>query len=419
MNAEPTDSLRQVLAHAEVKSFLASRFVATIARTAMQAVVVWHVTALTGDPIWLGVLGAVQFLPVIPFAMVGGSVADRMDRRGLLAASQAFTAAGALVLAWSSSAETGGVALVLATVLLQRVAWTFEFPATTALLPALVPTALFPRTVVLSASVRNFAAGIGPLCAGAAIHLAGVPLAFLGCAIGLVIATALLARLRPRAAEGVVTRAGWGAVREGLDFVRQRPVLLGAMTLDMVAVILADPTVLLAVFAEDILRVGPLGFGVLGSSMAFGTLVMGVALLFLPTLARPGRALLFATLVFGAAACVFGLSRDFGVCVAALAVAGMADQISQVTRTTLIQLSTPDALRGRVGAVNMVFISASNELGAAVSGFLAAAVGTVLAVVGGGAACMLSAGVMRGAAPALAAWRTDEAVRQEIRRPAP
>jgi MFS family permease len=141
---------------------------------------------------------------------------------------------------------------------------------------------------------------------------------------------------------------------------------------------------------------------------------MGVLLLFARTLERPGRALLAATVVFGAAAAVFGLSESFGVCVAALAVAGMADQVSQVARSTLIQLTTSDALRGRVGAVNMVFISASNELGAAFSGFLAAAVGSVVAVAGGGLACVATAGVVAARVPRLAAWSTQEAVRESI-----
>lgn len=404
------DSIQQVLQSRELRSFLAARFIATIARTGMQATLVWHVTTSMGSVSWLGVLGVVQFLPVIPLALFGGAVADRRDRRNLIAASQGFTALCAVVLCWGAGSGPEGIWLVLGTTFATRIAWTFEFPAGSALLPSLVPAALFPRTVVLASSVRNLAAGIGPLAAGLAIHLGGVSWAFAACAVGLAASTALLWRLERRGASDPGARADWASLRQGIDFVRSRPAILGAMTLDMLAVILADPTVLLAVFTEEILAVGPLGYGLLASAMALGTLAMSGVLLFAPTLRRPGRALVLATLAFGAAAAGFGSSRNFGLCFAALIAAGMADQVSQVARTTLIQLSTSDALRGRVGAVNMVFISASNELGAAFSGFLAAAVGPVIAVVGGGAACIATAGAIAARVPALSRWRTEQAV---------
>lgn len=405
---DSSDSIRQVWRFGELRSYVAARFVATIARTGMQATLVWHVTTAMGDATWLGVLGAVQFLPVIPLALFGGAVADRHDRRSLIAASQAFTALCAGVLCWGAGSGPNSIWLVLGTALAARIAWTFEFPATTALLPTLVPPRLFPRAVVLQSSVRNLGAGIGPLAAGLAIHFGGVSVAFGACAAGLVLATALLARLETRGASDASARADWASLRQGIDFVRSRPAILGAMTLDMFAVILADPTVLLAVFTEEILSVGALGYGVLASAMALGTLVMSAVLLFAPTLRRPGRALVFATLAFGVAAACFGLSQSFGLCFIALIGAGMADQVSQVARTTLIQLSTSDALRGRVGAVNMVFISASNELGAAFSGFLAAAVGPVLAVVGGAAACVATAGTVAARVPALSGWDTKQ-----------
>ena len=402
------DSIQQVLQSRELRSFLAARFIATIARTGMQATLVWHVTTSMGSVSWLGVLGVVQFLPVIPLALFGGAVADRRDRRNLIAASQGFTAFCALVLCWGTGSGPADIWLVLGTTFAARIAWTFEFPAGAALLPSLVPAALFPRTVVLASSVRNLAAGIGPLAAGLAIHLGGVSWAFAACAVGLAASTALLWRLERRGASDPGARADWASLRQGIDFVRSRPAILGAMTLDMLAVILADPTVLLAVFTEEILAVGPLGYGLLASAMALGTLAMSGVLLFAPTLRRPGRALVLATLAFGAAAAGFGSSRNFGLCFAALIAAGMADQVSQVARTTLIQLSTSDALRGRVGAVNMVFISASNELGAAFSGFLAAGIGPVAAVVGGGAACIATAGAVAARVPGLAHWRSSQ-----------
>jgi hypothetical protein len=180
------------------------------------------------------------------------------------------------------------------------------------------------------------------------------------------------------------------------------------MTLDMLAVILADPTVLLAVFSEKVLAVGPIGYGVLSGSMAAGTFLTSLTLLSSRRgFARPGRMLLGAVAVFGTATAVFGLSRSFPLSVAALLAAGMADQVSQVTRSALIQLATPDALRGRVSAVNMVFISASNQLGAAFSGFFAAATSAVFATVAGGLACLATGALVAARVPALRRYRLD------------
>lgn len=396
-----------VLRDRDVRFYLSARFSGVMARTGLHAAVVWHVTETMRDPFWLGVLGAVEFLPVIPLALVGGAVADRLERRNVMAASQLFTAATATLL-WSGAGEgPESIWLVLGALFAARVAWTFEFPASSAMLPTLVPPALFQNAVVLSATNRNLAFAAGPLAAGFLIHAGGAPAAFAASAALNLVASAVLLGVRPRGGGGSAARASWSSVRQGVDFVRGKPAVLSAMTLDMLAVILADPAVLLAVFSEEILAVGPRGYGVLASAMGFGTFAMAVALLFARPLLRPGRALLLAVVAFGGAAVVFGLSRSFALSILALSVAGMADQVSQVARSTLIQLSTPDAVRGRVNAVNMVFVSASNELGAAVSGFLAAALGTVVAVVAGGAGCLASAGVVAARVPALGRWRVD------------
>jgi MFS family permease len=407
LNAHPT---LQVLASPDLRAFLAARFFGAMARALLHAALVWHVFAVTREELWLGALGLVEFLPVVPVALVGGSVADAHDRRSVVAASQAAALALAAALFAASSGGGAGLPLLLGVAFLLRVTWGFEFPAAQALLPALVPREIFQNAVVTSATVRNLAVVSGPVAAGFAIDAAGVGSAY-GIASGLYLLSALaLLRVRRRAALPSGTARGLAAVGEGVRFVRRSPVLLAAMTLDMVAVILADPTVLLAVYSEEILAVGPRGYGVLSASMAMGTLGTTLLLLFRPPFALPGRWLVGSVALFGAAAAAFGASGAFALSVAALVAAGAADQVSQVARSTIIQLSTPDELRGRVSAVNMVFVSASNELGAAFSGFLAAATSAVFAVVGGGVVCLAAAGVVAARVPALSRWQAAVAV---------
>jgi hypothetical protein len=217
-----------------------------------------------------------------------------------------------------------------------------------------------------------------------------------------------LLRIRRPGASDPGARVGLQSFREGLAFLRRRPALLAAMSLDMLAVIFADPKVLLAVFQKEILEVGATGYGILSGAMAAGTFAMTLLLLPRRGFVRPGRVLLGAVAVFGLAALVFGLSRWFPLSVAALALAGMADQVSQVTRSAIIQLATPDALRGRVSAVNMVFISASNQFGAAFTGFFAAATSAVIATVAGGLACLATVAAVGARVPSLRTYRVDE-----------
>jgi hypothetical protein len=203
-------------------------------------------------------------------------------------------------------------------------------------------------------------------------------------------------------------RVSWASIREGLAFVWRSPVVLGCMTLDMFAVILGGATALLPIYANDILAVGELGYGLLSASLEIGALSMSAALIFLPGFRRAGPALLIAVAVYGLATIVFGLSRWFPLSVAAYMVAGMADAISVVLRGTAIQLSTPDALRGRVSSVNFIFIGASNQLGAAESGFLAALTSPTFSVVSGGLGCILVVALVALKMPVLRRYRTRD-----------
>jgi hypothetical protein len=243
---------------------------------------------------------------------------------------------------------------------------------------------------------------------GLIVDRAGIAAAYATAAGCFALSVALLVRLRagPAAARARVSLA---AIREGVGFVRSRPVILGSMALDMFAMIFAGSTALLPVFARDILQVGPRGYGILAAGLSIGTSLMTAILLLRRPPARPGRALCLAVAVFGLATVAFGVSRAFALSLAALVVAGMADEVSMVARSIIIQLSTPDALRGRVSSVNMVFIGASNELGRAESGFLAALTSATFSVVFGGVACLGVLAAVAALVPALRHYRVEEA----------
>jgi MFS family permease len=260
-----------------------------------------------------------------------------------------------------------------------------------AILPTLVPRERFPAAVAVHSSVQNTAWVTGPVAMGLLVDARGIVAAYAAVTALVAASVVTLAFLPARGAaapDSARRPLSAQVIREGLSFVWQRQPILGAMTLDMFAVIFASVTALLPIYAEEILRVGPRGYGLLASAVEIGTLAMAGALLVSRPILRPGRALLFAVGVYGLATILFGLSRSFPLSFAALVLAGMADQVSMVTRSTIIQLSTPDALRGRVSSVNLIFIGASNQLGAVESGFLAAATSATFSVVFGGFACL-------------------------------
>jgi MFS family permease len=293
-------------------------------------------------------------------------------------------------------------------VLVSAAAFAFENPAGSAILPSLVPEASFARAVTWMTALRNVGRMSGPVLFGFLASWLDIGAAYVLQALLLVASLAALAFVRPRAQSLRPRGQNLEAVREGLVFLRQRPVLLVSMTLDMVAVIFGGAVALLPVYARDILRVGPEGFGMLAAALDVGTVLMGFVLVALPPIRRAGRALMGAVGAFGLCTILFGFSEIFWLSFAALVGAGMADQVSMVARQLILQLSTPDALRGRVSAVNLLFIGASNELGAAESGFLAALTSAPFSVVAGGVICLATLAVAALAAPSLRSYDTRQ-----------
>ena len=400
---------RQVLATPAVRLYLASRFFSRFARALVAAMLSYHVYVVTGSYAALGLLGLVEFLPVIPVSLLAGALADRFDRRRVIILSYAAAAAAALVLAAQTHGAEGDAIWIFSIAFVLAISSGFAAPSASALLPSLVPIEIFQNATVVNASFTHGAWVAGPIAMGFLIEPLGFGAPYALAALFYLASIACMAALRAPPLLGERSEISCDAVREGISFVWRAKPILGSMSLDMFAVIFASATALLPVYAEEILHVGPVGYGVLRASMGIGTLTMALALLVVRPFERPGRVLLQVVVVFGLATLVFGLSRSFPVSVAAFVVAGMADQVSMTVRSVILQMSTPDSLRGRVSAVSMIFIGASNELGEVESGFLASLTSATFSVVAGAIACLGITGIVAVRLPELRAWRPPAA----------
>jgi MFS family permease len=391
----------------DLAAYLVARFCAGTGMTLLRAGILWHVFDLSHSAFRLGLVGIVQFVPALGLVLVGGVLADTYDRRRIMMVAQSGWLAAATVLGLAVHTGHASLALLYAVVFFVAVCSAFDSPARASLLPTLVPRERLPRAVTIATTNQALAFASGPAVAGILIGefgIGAVYVAYAALVVGSIVAMTFVRRTRQEASGRVPSLA---AVREGLAFVRRQPVVLGCMTLDMFAVIFGGAAALLPVYANDILHVGPRGYGLLSSSSEIGALATSLVLSFAPPVRRAGRTLLATVVVFGFATIVFGLSRWFPLSIAAYVLVGVADQVSVVMRGTAIQLSTPDELRGRVSAVNLLFIGASNQLGAAESGFLAAATSPTFSVVSGGAATLLVVVVVAVTMPALRRYRTD------------
>jgi MFS family permease len=394
----------------DFRRFVASVLTLTVA-TQIQAVVVgWQIYAVTKDPLSLGLVGLAEALPFISIALFAGHVADRANRRHVVALAMAamLGCAGAL-LAFTvvpGSLAHGRVWPIYGVIFASGVARSFLQPARQALGAELVPRALYPNAVAWRSSIWQSAAVVGPALGGMLYGFGGPALAY-GVDLALVIvALGAIARVRaaPDPDRAAADTADQAPVAEGLGagvrFVRSQPVLLGAITLDLFSVLFGGATALLPIFAADILHAGPEGLGVLRAAPSVGAVLMSLVLAHRPPLRRSGAVLLLNVALFGLAMIGFGLSRSFALSAVLLAVSGAVDMVSVVIRSTLLQIATPQALLGRVSAVNQIFIGSSNEIGAFESGVAARLMGTVPSVVFGGTVTLVVV--------AVTAWRLPE-----------
>jgi MFS family permease len=384
VDAAPRPSPAAALAYRDFRLYQLGRF-ATVMGTQMLSVAVgWHVYDLTRRPLDLGFVGLAQFLPAFVLALPAGHVADRSDRRLVVAVCQAAYAAVALAFLADVRSGSTSVWPIYGMLLLFGSARGFNGPAGQALLPDLVASEHFSNAVAWSSSVFQIGTILGPAAGGLAYAHGGAGTAFtVSAALFGVALLAALAMSPPPRHEGDAP-ASLKAVLAGVEYVFRKKVILGALSLDLFAVLLGGATALLPIYARDILHVGPMGLGALRSAPGLGAALMAIVLAYRP-LERHAGATMFACVgAFGVATIVFGLSRSFSLSLGALVVLGAADLVSVVVRHTVVQLSTPREMRGRVSAVNVVFIGASNELGEFESGVTAALLGAVPAVVVGG-----------------------------------
>ncbi|MGH7995557.1 MAG: MFS transporter [Opitutaceae bacterium] len=376
----------------------------------MQGVAVgWQIYALTHSTFELGLVGLAEFLPMVLCTLPAGHAADRLDRRTISAISFAAQGAAMAVLAlgsadgWLTPADIFGMIAIIGA------SRAFGRPASQALLPSLVPAEIFPTAIAWSATVFEMAAIAGPALGG--LLYAWSPAGGYFIASALAFAAALLFSLiRPEPAAGERPAPTASSLFSGIGYIRRNPVILGSISLDLFAVLLGGATALLPAYARDILKTGAWGLGALRSAPAVGSLAMSVFLTYRPLRRRVGRKMFGAVTVFGLATIVFGLSRDFALSMVALAVLGAADMISVILRSSLVQLQTPDELRGRVSAVNGLFIGTSNQLGEFESGITASWLGIVPATVLGGVGTVLMVFIWMRLFPPLAAFDRLEAV---------
>ena len=397
--------LGRLLQYPAFTRFLSARLLASVAVQMQTVAVGWQVYAITGNPLDLGLIGLSQFLPFVLLVLPAGHVADRHNRALILAlcialeffcalALLAFTLSG-LAVAWP----------VFAVMVVFGVARAFSMPAGQAIMPNLVPPSLFSRAVAVNSSTWQVSTIAGPAIGGL-VYLAGPDVVYASVAGLLAAAFLFVVGVKTEKPERPDTPDTWHTLLEGLRFVWRRKVILGAVSLDLFAVLFGGAVALLPAIASDILHVGPAEFGWLRAAPGIGAAVIALALAWRPITRHVGAMMFAGVAVFGVATVVFGLSTNYLLSLVALIVIGASDMVSVYIRHMLVQLETPDAIRGRVSAVNAVFIGASNELGDFESGVTAAWWGLKPAVVVGGIASIAIAGLWMRWFPALR--RIDE-----------
>lgn len=391
-----------VFSYRDFRLYVIGVFFATLAVQIQSVAVSWQVYAIANSPLALGYVGLFQFLPIVIFSVPAGNMADRMERRRILIVSYCLqTMAAALFLFLALKADNVvwpfyGILVLFGT------GRAFAGPAAQSFVPLLVPEEQFPQAVAWNSSTNRVAVIAGPAIGGA-LYLLG-PAVDYGICFVLFMAVVIVISVIRRRSTVHPAEQGMSALERltaGIAYMRTRPMIFGAISLDLFAVLLGGATALLPIYARDILRVGPTGLGLLRSAPAFGAAIIGLLLGRLPLKKNAGLAMFAGVAIFGISTIVFGLSRNFALSMVTLTVLGASDMVSVYVRATLIQLATPDAMRGRVSAVDRLFVGASNELGGFESGVTAQWFGTVPSVVIGGIGTIIVVAVWLGMFPSL------------------
>ena len=400
------DSLRS---HPAFVQFWFARICSGFGFQMLSVAVGWQVYAITGRALDLGLIGLVQFFPSVMLALPAGHVADQFERRRIVMLGQIVDMLAIVVLAVISLIHLANETAILALVFVIGVAKAFEFPALQSMLPALVPPSILPRAMAASASAGQAAMIMGP-AVGGFLYVAGPGVVYAVCAVLYSIAVMLMMRMRYEHAQPKREPATLKSLFAGVHFIRHRPDVLGVISLDLFAVLLGGATALLPIFARDILHTGPWGLGLLRAAPAVGALLMSVWLARHSMERRVGPIMFASVAGFGVATLVFALSKVLWLSLVALFALGALDMVSMVIRGALVQLDTPDDMRGRVSAVNAIFINTSNQLGEFESGLMAAWVGAVHATLIGGIGTLVVVGLWMTMFPSL---RRRQSLRSE------
>jgi len=405
--ASPATSTRDLLRQRDYVLFWCSRWLGTLGSQIQGVTMGWQIYAVSRQTLSVGasalnvsLIGLVTFVPLLLLALPAGETADRHDRRGVLMICYAGELIAVAILVWAAFAGQASVTLLLGVALLFGTSRAFFSPANSALGPMLVPRELLPRAIAFNSLAWQSGSIAGPAVAGLLIAISPGA-AYAAVLVTYLAATVCLALVRQSTRPVAQPGSRLELVKEGLRFVWDNKLIFGAISLDLAAVILGGATALLPAFAKDVLHVGAEGFGLLRAAPAIGATAIGIYLARRPVMRHAGMVMFGGVGVFGAATVVFGVSKLLWISVVALAILGAADMLSVFVRGTLIQLKTPDAMRGRVGAVSNLFVGASNELGEFESGIAARLLGVVGAAVFGGVGALAATGLWAWMFPAL------------------
>ncbi|MFZ0490868.1 MAG: MFS transporter [Salegentibacter sp.] len=391
---DPYASLR----YREFRTFLLVRFAFVFARTMQFIVIEWEVYNLTKDPLSLGIIGLMEVIPAVSLALFAGHIVDQKEKKGLLLKCLlgfSVISLGLFLLTWPVMVAGFSQHIILYSiyflVFLGGIVRAFLGPTNFSLLALIVPKKIYPNAATWNSSVWQLGAVLGPALAGFSIHWIGVHWSMcliFGFALIALMALIQIPKkpiLNPKIGEPVMK-----SLKEGVQYVFNTKIILGAIALDMFAVLFGGAVALLPIFAQDILKVGPQGFGILRAAPAVGAVLIMFTSAHYPLNKKAGMKLLVAVFGFGLSIILFGISKWFWISVLALFLSGVTDGISMIIRQTILQLRTPDHMRGRVSSVNSMFVGSSNELGAFESGLTAKLMGTVTAVVFGGSMTLLT-----------------------------
>ncbi|OGH13015.1 MAG: hypothetical protein A2687_01225 [Candidatus Levybacteria bacterium RIFCSPHIGHO2_01_FULL_38_26] len=401
--AEKNESQRYAaLKYRDFRYLWTGQFVSVVGRQIQIVAVNWHIYLLTNSAIALGLVGLMRFVPIVIFSLIGGSAADVFNRKKIMLVSQILMAFFAVILTISTFTGTVNPLIIYAIVILSATATSFDTPARQALIPNLVERKHLANAMSLNVIMFQTSMIVGPLIAGLLLARFNIGVAYGVDAITYIASIfSILLIKAPGKVQGASTVFSLGSIKEGLVFVKSKPIIWSTMVLDFFSTLFASTPALFPIFAKDVLNIGAQGLGMLHAAPSIGAVITGFILAHMRTLSNQGIILLVSIAFYAAATIIFGLSKFLPLSLFALFLVGAGDSVSTIIRNTIRQIATPDYIRGRMTSINMIFFSGGPQLGEFQSGIMAAFIGAPFAVAIGGTATLVVVGIMSWAVPVL------------------